>query len=97
MREIDHATSSYFRYYGQYFVGRDGLAHVELSDLERVFYGQMNGYQDYWADEPIFDSRNTLAAVPHLPCPPIDKELFGRLIDFAVRDRWGRAGKRQLT
>jgi hypothetical protein len=54
----------------------------------------LDRYEPYWAEEPLFDCRNTLAAVPHLPCPPIDADCLRRLIDFAVRDRWGMGARK---
>jgi len=33
--------------------------------------------------------------VPELPCPTVDAAMVGRLIDFAVRDAWGRGRRRR--
>ena len=55
----------------------------------------MSRYEPYWIEEPVFDCRNTLAAVPHLPCPPIDADCLRRLIDFAVADRWGKGPRKK--
>jgi thioester reductase-like protein len=89
-RELEEAMASYFRYYGVTFAGPQGLAGQELSELEQLFYTYIERYQPYWFREPEFDCRNTLAAVPHLPCPRIDKACLHRLLDFAIADQWGK-------
>ena len=81
---------SHFGYYGTNFVGPDGLAQGDMNEVERTFYEYVDRYAPYWAKEPVFDCSNTLAAAPHLPCPPIDKPCLHRLIDFAIKDRWGK-------
>ncbi|QJW98758.1 hypothetical protein FTUN_6353 [Frigoriglobus tundricola] len=75
-----------------------GLTGVELAGrpanltaLERAF---VEGIQEHWphpGSDPAFDCGNTLAALPDLPAPRVDRECLGRLIRFAVRDGWGRA------
>ena len=57
----------------------------------------MGQYEPYQVGEPAFDAANTRTALPDLPCPEIDPAMLRRLIDFAVRDNWGRptpAGRR---
>ncbi|QJX01284.1 SDR family oxidoreductase [Frigoriglobus tundricola] len=78
-----------------------GLDGVELagrvprpSALERAF---LDGLQEYWpylGSDPSFDCRNTLAALPDLPAPRVDREALRRLVRFAVRDDWGRGRRR---
>ena len=68
----------------------EGLAGQELSELEQIFDSHIGHYQPYWTRKPAFDCRNTLAAVPQLPCPRIDKACLHRLLDFAIADQWGK-------
>jgi nucleoside-diphosphate-sugar epimerase len=89
-REIEEAMCGHFGYYGPKFVGPDGLAGCVLNEVEQRFYEYMDRYAPYWSKEPVFDCTNTLTAVPHLPCPRIDSACLHRLIDFAIRDRWGK-------
>jgi nucleoside-diphosphate-sugar epimerase len=91
--ELDNAFSSYFKYHGSSFVGPHGLDGAELSDLEKLFYSHTAQYEGYWCEEPTFDCSNTLAATNGLECPVLDREMMYRLIDFAVRDRWGKRRK----
>ena len=87
---IENVMSGYFNYYGPYFAGPDALSKGDLNYLETMFYQYVSRYETYWVKEPTFDCKNTLQALPHLPCPPIDHECMRRLIDFAVNDRWGK-------
>jgi thioester reductase-like protein len=92
-RQIEEAMSSHFNYYGPTFVGPAALAPGDLNELEKTFYEYVSRYEPYWAEEPVFDCTNTRAAAPHLPCPPTDAPLIGRLIDYAIQDRWGKRRK----
>jgi nucleoside-diphosphate-sugar epimerase len=89
-REIEDVLSDYFNYSGPTFAGPDALKQGELNTLEKMFYAYVSRYRPYWTEEPLFDCTNTLAAAPDLPCPTIDRECMHRLIDFAIRDNWGR-------
>jgi hypothetical protein len=57
--------------------------------LEAAFWSGVQRYWPYLGGTPLFDNRNTRAALPHLPAPPIDAERMGRLLRFAAADRWG--------
>jgi nucleoside-diphosphate-sugar epimerase len=61
------------------------------SPLDEVFWGQLREYEPYLGGDPAFDCRNTRAALPWFPAPAVDRALLGRLIRFAVADRWGRS------
>jgi thioester reductase-like protein len=93
VREIEAAAADYFRYQGPTFVGPGGLDGEPPTDAEREFYGCVELYQPYWAGEPAFDRSNLAAALPDLPDPAVDRDLLRRLIDFAVRDDWGRRSR----
>jgi thioester reductase-like protein len=91
--ELEEAMSEYFNYHGPVFAGPEALSGGGLNELEEVFYEYVARYEPYWSQEPTFDCGNTRAAAPHLPCPVIDRDCLHRLIDFAVRDRWGKGGR----
>jgi len=63
--------------------------------LEEVFLDQLREYWPYMHGDPVFDCRNTLSALPHLPSPDVDRAMLARLIRFAVADQWGRAGRKK--
>jgi len=64
-------------------------AAVDLSGFEHVFREQMDVYKSHWRDDPEFDSSNTAAAAPHLPCPVLGHEDLVRLVRFAVETNFG--------
>jgi len=94
-REVEEALSDYFDYHGVEFVGPGGIGEESLNALESTLRDFTRIYHSYVCDEPIFDCSNTLAAFPDLPCPKVDSDCLLRLLDFAIRDRWGkrRAGQ----
>jgi nucleoside-diphosphate-sugar epimerase len=94
-RELETAVTRGFNIYGPVFAGPDALRNGNLNDVEKMFYDYVAQYQPYWNEEPRFDGSNTQAAAPQLPCPPIDAACLERLIDFAVRDQWGKGRKKK--
>ena len=96
-RELGDALCRQFNMYGPRYAGPDALQIGELNDLEKMFYEFVAQYQPYWNEEPRFDSRNTQAAAAHLPCPPIDAACLARLMDFGVRDQWGKRRKKRIA
>ena len=59
------------------------------SEMVESFREQMKIYQSYWSNDPAFDSTRTQRALPHRPCPPIDRATMDRLIAFALRTNFG--------
>ena len=63
------------------------------NDVEKLFYENMQVYGSYWKNDPEFDSNNTRAAAPHLPCPVMDEDrlmMLGKAAiaqDFRWRDK----------
>jgi thioester reductase-like protein len=94
VRELEAAAAEFYGYHGPTFVGPHGLADGGLNETERRFYEAVSLYEPYWVGEPEFDRTNTLAALPHLPCPEIDRPMLHRLLEFAVRDRWGKPARK---
>lgn len=58
-------------------------------EMIESFREQMKVYQSYWKNDPDFDSTNTETALPHLPCPRVDRAMMDQLIDYAVRTNFG--------
>lgn len=88
-RQLEVAMSGYFHFHGTSFLGSSTLPN-DMNEIETRFYEHIDTYASYWNIDPVFDSSNTRAAVPHLPCPRIDEAVLARLIDFAVQDCWGK-------
>jgi thioester reductase-like protein len=92
-RELEQAIAEYFEYTGVTFGGPDALAGGQNAAEER-FYPWVEQYAPYWTAEPEFSTAHVREAAPDRPCPRLDAPLLRRLIDFAVRDAWGRKGRR---
>ncbi|MBN9119326.1 MAG: SCP2 sterol-binding domain-containing protein [Planctomycetes bacterium] len=80
-----------------------GIDGVELTGrvadptpLERLFLDGLCDYWPYLGGDPVFDRRNTRAALPDLPPPRVDRACLRRLVRFAVVDGWGRDRRRPL-
>jgi nucleoside-diphosphate-sugar epimerase len=69
---------------------------AEWSEFERYFVEGMKVYQAYWRDDPVFDTTNTRAAAGHLPCPPLDADLFMRVCRFAIESKFGKKPARRM-
>ncbi len=60
------------------------MSEAELQTVEAMFYEYMLIYQSHWRDDPKFDLSNTLAALPHLPCPELTYDVLMRVSKYAV-------------
>lgn len=56
-----------------------------LSEYEQLFCDLIRLYSSYWKDDPTFDSTNTRAAAPHLPCPHVDRRMLLKMAEYATR------------
>lgn len=54
---------------------------------------QVRIYRAYLQDDPRFDSRNTQAVAPHLPCPVMDRDLMLFLARYAILSDFGKRKK----
>jgi hypothetical protein len=61
---------------------------VDAHEAEELFFKHMEVYHSYWKDDPEFDASQTMAAVPHLPCPHVDREMLIRLAQAAIERRF---------
>lgn len=50
---------------------------------------RLSVYEAYFRDDPEFDTANLQRAIPHLPCPPIDRDQLLRLAHAAIRGNFG--------
>ncbi len=50
---------------------------------------QLAVYESYFNCDPQFDCRSTQAALPDLPCPPIDVDRLTKLAVFALQSNFG--------
>jgi nucleoside-diphosphate-sugar epimerase len=68
---------------------------ADPAPLEELFRAQVRDYEPYLGGDPVFDCRNTRAALPWFPPPRVDHKLLTRLIRFAAADGWGRSRRQR--
>jgi thioester reductase-like protein len=73
---------------------RQTYNETERRNLELFFIEGMKVYASYFRDDPTFDTTNTRAAAPHLPCPEMDAAFFTRMCAFAFESNFGRRTNR---
>jgi thioester reductase-like protein len=83
VRLIRDVTEEVCAMYGLGFSGTDGVMGLG-DEAEQLFFKHMEVYHSYWKDDPEFDASNTLAAVPQLPCPHVDRTMLSRLAKSAI-------------
>lgn len=82
MRLIRDVMEEVVGLYGISFSGASGTMGGD--EIQELFLKHMEVYHSYWKDDPEFDASNTLAALPHLPCPLVDREMLIRLSKVAI-------------
>ncbi len=75
-------------FYAAKFVGEDAEID-DWSEVEQIFNDNIHVYNSYWRDDPVFDCTNTLEALPHLPCPHVDREMLMRMSRVAIEGNFG--------
>lgn len=55
-----------------------------------TFFANSSIYESYQVDDPHFDRTNLLKYAGDIPCPPIDRDLVFKFIQFGESDRWGK-------
>lgn len=51
---------------------------------------QLDVYQSYFRNDPVFDRRHTDAIAGHIPCPALDDATLLRMSQFAIETDFGR-------
>ncbi len=70
------------------FAGSEGIENP--CRREEMFQKGIREYWSYLSGNPIFSSRKTIAALPELPPPSIDRPMLERMMRFAMTNNWGR-------
>jgi thioester reductase-like protein len=63
---------------------RDGEDAGAITEVEQTFRELIGVYATYWRDDPVFDTTNTVAAAPHLPCPSMDRATLAMMARVAI-------------
>ncbi len=93
VNQIEKALQQFFNYDGVEYVGNQSIDLNLGSTEEKRFYEYLSGYSEYWENDPRFDRTNTDAATVHIPEPDVNIQCMQRLINYAVRTRFGRQSK----
>lgn len=51
---------------------------------------QLDVYQSYFRNDPVFDRRHTESIAGHIPCPALDDATLLRMSQFAIESDFGR-------
>lgn len=70
-------------------IEKNSNAPLDSAAFEDVFRTQMETYQSYWRDDPVFDTTNLHRAVPDLPFPQVDDDAMWRLARYAIEKNFG--------
>jgi hypothetical protein len=72
----------------------EDAADVPLSEDQRMFESlfQENAetYAAYESTDNCFDMTNTKRFAGDIPCPPLDRTVIHRYIDYGNEDKWGK-------
>lgn len=64
------------------------LSEEQIEAYEELFRQYMEIYRSHWRDDPLFDRANTDRALPHLPCPVIEREMLMRIASYPVKEKF---------
>lgn len=97
MREVIEICYGYFGSAGVRFVGdQPSGSPANMSAFARSFFESSRSYRDYDRYTPVFDRSRLDALAGHLECPPIDRDVVLRFLEFGRRDRWGKRRHRPV-
>lgn len=82
-------------FYGASFCG-SGRPPEDASEPEKLFYEHIRVYNSYWKMDPEFDTTNTEAAAPNLPCPHVDRNMLMKLSKVAIDSGFPSPSKKPI-
>ena len=89
-RQLIECCCDYFNSSGVEFCGSDADRDPE-NEFARKLFENTNIYSSYDTSDPRFDKSNLNKFAGHLVCPPIDREMIYRFLDFGKQNNWGRS------
>jgi len=96
-RNLIDCCAEFFQSTGVLYAGDPEPVNAEdvpLSEDQRMFESlfreNAETYANYETTDNTFDATNTKTFVPDLPCPPIDRTIIHRYIEFGNSDKWGK-------
>jgi hypothetical protein len=58
---------------------------IAVDDIKRVF---LDSFQNYFANDPAFDHRNVIKALPNFEAPRLTHDCLERMFRYAIRQRF---------
>lgn len=96
-RDMIEWCGEYFKSTGVEFRGTDFVPEPATREddedqwmFERMVTENMGTYEPYESTDNTFDMTNTKKFAGDIVCPPIDRTVLHRYIDFGEDDRWGK-------
>ena len=88
-REVIECCYEYFNSSGVEFCGSDAERKAE-NEFAQTLFENTSIYASYETDDPQFDKSNVNKFAGHLICPPIDKPMIFRFLEFGKQNNWGK-------
>lgn len=92
IRDVLHLATGF---YGATFCGT-GEKPENPTESEDLFYEHIRVYNSYWKMDPEFDTTNTEAAAPNLPCPHVNREMLMKLSQIAIASGFPTPSKKPI-
>jgi len=103
-RDMIEWCGEYFKSTGVEFRGPDfvpeEISREDNEDqwlFERMVMENMGTYEPYESTDNVFDMTNLKKFAGDIVCPPIDRTVIHRYIEFGEEDRWGKRRPEKLS
>lgn len=88
-RDLIEYCYEYFHSTGVEFCGSKVERKADDEFAQKLF-ANTSIYASYETSDPHFDKSNVTRFAGHLVCPPIDKEMIFRFLEFGKANKWGK-------
>lgn len=88
-RQVIEYGYEYFGSEGVEFAG-SGAPRDADTEFAAKYFENAGMYEDYETSDPQFDKSSLAEVAGHLKCPPVDRDMVFRFMDFGSEDRWGK-------
>ena len=89
-KEMIEYCYEYFHSSGVEFCGSDAERTADNEFAQKLFENT-SIYASYETSDPQFDKSNVNRFAGHLACPPIDKQMIFKFLDFGNSNKWGKS------
>ena len=85
MHVFEEALKTFFRHKPK----KKTMPIIDTENMLETFSSQMQVYQSYWKNDPVFDYSNVERVVPCYPCPTVDVDMLYKMSMFALETGFG--------